>query len=128
MLLINFSHPLLAAHLDRIAALSGAAVERVIDVDSQVDLSQPLVAQVTELAGRCELSPADWQTLPILVNLPALSGSAAVLLAEIHGRMGHFPAILRMRPVSNGVTTTYEVAELINLQEVREAARLQRQG
>ncbi len=128
MLVINFSHPLLPAHLDRIAALSGAAVERVIEVDSQVDLDLPLAPQATALADRCDLSPAEWQTLPILVALPALASSAAVVLSEIHGRMGHFPAIVRMKPVPNAITTAYDIAELINLQAVRDDARQRRRS
>ena len=31
---------------------------------------------------------------------PALNFITAVLLAELHGRMGYFPAIVRLRPVA----------------------------
>ena len=127
MILFNFSHPLLPAHLDRIAELSGDAVERVIEVDSQVDPQTPLTPQVSAMVDRCGLSPVEWQTLPILIVLPSLNFSASVLLAEIHGRAGHFPAIVRIRPVVNEIATGYEVAELINLQTVRDDARQQRQ-
>jgi len=36
--------------------------------------------------------------------------------------MGHFPAIIRLRPVG-GAAQEYEVAEVINLQAVCDAAR-----
>ena len=128
MILFNFSHPLLPAQLDRIAELSGGSVERVIEVDSQVDPQTPLAPQVSAMANRCGLSPVEWQTLPMLIVLPSLNFSAALLLAEIHGRAGHFPTIVRIKPMSNGIATVYEVAELINLQTVRDDARQQRQA
>lgn len=128
MILFNFSHPLLPAQLNRIAELSGGSVERVIEVDSQVDPQTPLAPQVSAMANRCGLSPVEWQTLPMLIVLPSLNFSAALLLAEIHGRAGHFPTIVRIKPVVNEIATVYEVAELINLQTVRDDARQQRQA
>ncbi len=47
-------------------------------------------------------------------------------MAELHGRTGHFPASIRIRPVSEVTPPRYEVAEVINLQQVRENAREQR--
>jgi len=72
------------------------------------------------------LSPVEWQTLPFLINPPSLNVIAVTLIAELHGRMGHFPAIVRLRPVADSVPTRYEVAEVINLQAVRDTARSQR--
>ena len=126
MILLNFSHPLTPDHLRQIEALTGEQVERVIEVDSQVDTRQPLVPQVTALADGCGLSPADWQTKPLLVNPPSLNFIAVTLLAELHGRCGYFPAHLRMRPVPGSTPPRFEVAELVNLQAVRDAARQQR--
>jgi hypothetical protein len=90
MIVLNFSHPLTAEHLARIEALSGQAVGRVIDVPAQFDHAQPFAAQVTALLDGLGLSSGDWQTLPILVNPPALNVIAVTLLAELHGRMGYF--------------------------------------
>jgi len=58
--------------------------------------------------------------------LPSLNYAAAVLLAELHGRMGHFPAILRLRPIAGALVTEYDVAEIINLEAVRAEARTRR--
>jgi len=127
MILLNFSHPLIPDHLARIEALSGQPVERVIEVPSQIDTRQPLVSQVVALADACGLSPAEWQTLPLLVNPPSLNFVAVTLLAELHGRCGYFPTMLRMRPVPNSTPPRFEVAELVNLQAIRDAARLRRQ-
>lgn len=126
MILLNFSHPLTAGQLAQVQALTGQTAERVIDVPSQIDPEQPLAPQVTALADRCGLLPMEWQTLPLLVNPPALNFSAAVLLAEIHGRCGYFPAVLRLRPVKGSLPMRYEAAEVLNLQAVREKARQKR--
>lgn len=127
MILLNFSHPLTADHLSQVAALTGQTVEQVIDVPSQIDPERPLSPQVSALADRCGLTPTEWQTLLLLVNPPALNFSAAVLLAELHGRCGYFPTILRLRPMAGRLPPRYEVAEVLNLQAVREEAR-QRRG
>ena len=126
MIVLNFAHPLTAAQLDQVVALTGEAVARVIDVPSQVDVDQPLAPQVSDLADRCALSPVEWQTLPLLVNPPALNFSAIALLAELHGRCGYFPAVLRLRPVAEALPPRYEAAEIVDLQGIRDRARLHR--
>jgi len=128
MILLNFSHPLTPDHLQQIEALTGQPVERVIEVTSQIDAQQPLVPQVVALADSCDLSPAEWQTLPLLVNPPALNFIAVALLAELHGRMGYFPTILRLRPVPGSTPPRFEVAEVLDLQTVRDTARHKRTG
>jgi len=72
------------------------------------------------------LGAQNWQTDTILVNLPSLNTISAVLLAELHGRMGYFPAVIRLRAVDGAVPPQFEVAEIINLQSVRDAARVLR--
>ncbi len=123
MIILNFSHPLTADQVRQIEALTGHKVERVIEVPSQIDHQQPLVPQVTALANQAGLSPEEWQTLPLLVNPPSLNFIAVVLLAELHGRCGYFPAHLRMRPVQGSLPPQYEVAEVLDLQAVRDTAR-----
>ncbi len=125
MLLLNYSHPLTAEQLAQIAALLGAEPE-VRRIAVQIDQAQPLTAQVGALADAAGLSPDDWQTTPLIVNLPGFAPAAAALLAELHGRCGGFPTMLRLRPLPDSTPTTYEVAELINLQTLREQARLRR--
>ncbi len=48
---------------------------------------------------------------------------ALCLLSELHGRIGHFPALVRLRPCPHCNPVVYAVAELINLQALRDAAR-----
>jgi hypothetical protein len=133
MLLINFSHPLTPEQLTQVEALIGnhpegtaAAVERVIAVPAQFDVQQPFTPQVEAMLAQVPLTAEEWQTAPLLIVPPALNFITAVLLAELHGRMGYFPAIVRLRPVADSLPPRFEVAEVINLQAVREAARLSR--
>jgi hypothetical protein len=126
MILLNFSHPLTPAQLAQIAALTGAAVERVIAAPAQFDTGQPFVPQVAAMLAGVPLTAEAWQTTPLLIVPPALNFITAVVLAELHGRMGYFPAIVRLRPVAESVPPRFEVAEVINLQAVREHARQNR--
>ena len=126
MILLNFSHPLTAAHLAQIEALTGQAVGRVIEIHSQVDTQAPLMPQVVALADKAELTSSEWQSAPLLINPPALNFVAVALMAELHGRCGYFPAMLRTRPVPNSTPPQYEAAEVINLQALRDTARQRR--
>lgn len=129
MIVLNFSHPLTAAHLDQLATLLDQpmpALDEVRDVPAQFDNTQPFAGQVAALVDSAGLSPRQWQTEPILINPPGLAPAAAALIAELHGRMGHFPTIMRMRPIAGVTPPQYEVAEVLDLQDVREVARVKR--
>lgn len=131
MILLNFAHPLTDEHLAQIEALTGQPVERVVVIDSQIDTQQPLAPQIVAMADAAGLTPEEWQTAPLLINPPALNFSAVALLAELHGRMGYFPPCLRMRPVvdeqgNRVVPPRFEVAEVLNLQALRDEARQRR--
>ena len=123
MVLLNFSHPLTAEQLQQLEELTGRKVDRVVEIDAQIDPQQPIVPQITAMADRAGLTPQEWQTLPIVINPPSLNFSAVTLLAELHGRCGYFPPVVRLRPVPGSVPPRFEVAEIVNLQAVREEAR-----
>ena len=123
MILLNYSHPLTPAQLAQIETLAGKKVERVVEIHSQIDAQAPLAPQVIALADKAQLEPIEWQSAPLVVNPPSLNFVAVVLLAELHGRCGYFPAMLRMRPVPNSLPPQFEAAEIINLQAVRDDAR-----
>jgi hypothetical protein len=126
MILINFAHPLTPNHLAVIEELVGKPVERVVGVRTEFDNQRPFVEQAGALVEAAGLSSEEWQTLPLLINLPSHSTIAALVLAELHGRTGYFPAILRMRPVTGSAPPQFELAEVLDLQRVREAARKSR--
>lgn len=126
IVVVNYAHPLTEAQCAQIAALTGMAVGRVIEIPVEIDLARPFAPQAAALVEAVGLSATAWQTLPLIINLPGLAPLAATLLAELHGRLGYFPTMLRIRPVSGAVPMRYEVAELLNLQAIREQARKQR--
>lgn len=126
MLLLNFTHPLSPTQLDQLATLTGQPVERTLGEMVQFDPQEPMALQIQTVVDALDLDTTTWQTTPIVVNLPGHAAAAATLLAELHGRMGHFPAILRVRPIADSAVTQYEVAEVINLQAIRERARTTR--
>jgi len=126
MILLNFSHPLTDAQQAQIEALTDETITQIITVPVHFDTTQPFRPQLEALMATVPLTPTQWQTEPVLVNLPALNFIAALLLAELHGRMGYFPPVIRTRPVPDALPPRYEVAEILNLQAVRDAARARR--
>jgi len=126
MILLNFSHPLTPAQLEEIVRLTGQPVTETVELPVQFENGAPFLPQLQALMERLAVDPACLQTEPVLVNLPSLNFIAALVLAELHGRMGYFPPILRLRPAPGSLPPRYEVAEVLNLQEVRESARRRR--
>jgi hypothetical protein len=127
LVVLNFSHPVTAEQQAEIERLGRLPVERVIEVSVRLDHEAPFAPQVVALAEAAGLSPKEWQTLPLVVNLPSLALAAGGLLVELHGRIGHFPTVLHLRPETSGPTTVFVVAALENLQALRDAARTRRQ-
>src|SRR5260221_14406380 len=125
MLVINFSHPFTTEQNARIEALAGTPLEDIRTIPVQIDQAEPLEPQIVAIVNSVGLSSEEWQTRQLLINPPGFAPAAFVLLAELHGRMGHFPSLIRLRPKPEPVTS-YEVAELLNLQTIREAARKRR--
>jgi len=97
-----------------------------MDIATQMQHGEPFDVQVRRLLNQIDPTGQLWQTEGLVVNPPGYAPAAAVLLAELHGRIGHFPAIVRLRPVAGSTPTRYEVAEVINLQAVRDRSRKQR--
>lgn len=125
MIILNFTHPLTDEHKAQIELLADVAIDEVRTIAVQIDQDGPLAPQVSAIVEAAHLSSEEWQTRTLLINPPGYAPAAFVLLAELHGRIGHFPTLIRLRPKS-GAITSYEVAELLNLQSVREDARTYR--
>ena len=126
MLLLNFSHPLTPAQQSQIETLTGQQIDRLIELMPQFEEQEPFGPQVQALLAQIPLAPAEWQGEPILVILPSLNFIAALVLAELHGRMGYFPPVVRTRPSRASLPRQFEVAEILDLQAAREAARVLR--
>lgn len=125
MLILNFAHPLTDEHKAQIEALASVPIEEIRTIPVQIDQSEPLEPQIIAVVDATQLSSQEWQMHPLVINPPGYAPAAFVLLAELHGRMGHFPSLIRLRP-KPGPVTSYEVAELLNLQAIRESARQRR--
>jgi hypothetical protein len=126
MILLNFTHAMTQEHIAQVEAITEQNIERVVEIPAQIDPQKPLTPQIVAMVDAAGLTPKEWQSLPILINLPSLSYSAAVLLAELHGRMGYFPPCVRLRQVKDALPPRFEVAEVLNLQAVRDGARRKR--
>ena len=125
MLILNFTHPLTESQRAQISALADTPIEKIITIPVQIDQTELLAPQIVAIGNSVGLTSEEWQTRPLLINPPGFAPAAFVLLAELHGRIGHFPALIRLRP-KPGPTPSYEVAELLNLQAIREEARRRR--
>jgi len=126
MILLNFSHPLTPEHLAVIETLTKNTVTQVVDLPVHFDQNEPFLPQLQALISQVELTPQAWQTESIVVNLPSYNYISAMTLAELHGRMGYFPPIVRLKPVQGALPPRFEVAEVVNLQAIRDAARKER--
>ena len=126
MILLNFSHPLTQEQQAQIEAIAGQPIQRTINTMPHFDEREPFEPQLAALLDQIELSAEQWQTEPVLVILPALNFIAGALLANLHGRMGYFPHVVRTRPVEGSIPRRFEVAEILDLQALRAAARASR--
>lgn len=124
-LVLNYAHPFTEEQLERVSALLESFPE-VRFIPTEVDRTLAMGEVARELADAAGLNSTEWQTLPLLINPPALTPLALSLIAELHGRCGYFPPIINIRPVRDVLPPRYEVAEIVNLQALREQARSQR--
>lgn len=123
VVVLNFSHPINEPQRDEIAKLLSIEVG---ELEVREDLSRQyryetvdeLVEAVTEQVEAAELSAFDWQKAKIIVNLPAHSAGAMILLAMVHGRMGYFPNALRIERDDSG----FHFTDVVELESLREAA------
>ena len=126
MLILNFSHPLTEPQVEAVRGLVLESIVAVKVVPCQFDHDRPFAEQARGLLDAVGLSGEEWQTTALLLNLPSLAAIAAVVLAEVHGRCGYWPPVLRLRPVAGSVPPRFEVAEVIDLSKVRDEARKMR--
>lgn len=126
MIVINFSHPLTSAQLAQLESLTQQKIERVVETSAQFDHAHSFAEQTRSLVDGIGLTMHEWQSTPLVIIPPALNFIAVIILAELHGRMGYFPTIARLRPIAGTTPPQFEIAEVMNLQAVRDAARMRR--
>jgi hypothetical protein len=127
MLIINFSHPLTSQQKADIEKLTSENIEEIFEIppftfDPEISFETQFEALVCQIPVDSEIL----QTRPVLFNLPSLNIIAGMMIAWLHGRTGHFPAILRLKPRKDVMLTVYEVSEIVNLQSIRDKSRNQR--
>jgi len=120
--IVNFAHPITPAQREQIRVGAGVYVADVINVPAHCDNNAAFDTEIRRIVDGANLTSEEWQTLELIVNPPGYAYAAAAIIAEIHGRAGHFPTILRLRPSIDNAAT-YVFAELIGLQQIRNAAR-----
>ncbi|GIV86403.1 MAG: hypothetical protein KatS3mg054_0432 [Chloroflexus sp.] len=126
MIILNFGHPITDEQASEQLRGHGwrRRRRRQRTVKVQVDMDAPLAPQIAALVDTIGFTAEEWQNKSIVVNLPGLSTAAAVLIVELHGRMGYFPPVVRLK--QEGTPPRFVVAEVINLAEVRNTARRKR--
>jgi hypothetical protein len=123
VILVNFSHPFTGDQLRALEQAVGVPLGTVIERPAQFDPTRSFRAQGRALVDAVGLSSKQWQVSRLVVSLPGHQVIAAVVLAELHGRSGHFPAVVRQRRADTSPAAEFHVAEVIDLQAVRDAAR-----
>jgi len=127
-LVLNFSgHPVMQGQQKKIRNLMEWPTIEVFDVPigtvNEDERFLKIAIQKTDSIG---LRPKEWQTTPIVVIPSGYSPLWSALLAELHGRLGHFPDIVRLRPAPQGEKEKFQVAEILDLRDIRHQARTKR--
>lgn len=125
MILLNFAHPLTTDQLARIEELAGQSISDIREIPTHFEPDEPFAGQLATLIDSLDIDSTTWQTESFLINPPTLNVIVAVLMAELQGRMGYLPPVLRLRP-NDAPPPPYQIAEIIDLQKLRTQARTRR--
>ncbi len=127
-LALNFSgHPVPQGQQQAIKTRMGWPKLEVIDVAmGTVAEDESFLKNALRKVDGIDLLPNEWQTTPLVVIPSGYSPLWSALLAEIHGRLGHFPDVVRLRRTPQGERETFEVAEILDLRDIRHLARTKR--
>jgi hypothetical protein len=122
---LNFSgHPVLPGQQEAIRQRMHWLSVDVIDVPfGNVPEDENFVPSIANALENVELSAEEWQTTPLVVIPAGYAAAWSVVLAELHGRLGYFPDVVRLRPARTVSNEKFEVAEIMNLREVRHNSR-----
>lgn len=126
MRIINFGHPLNGGVLQDLVQVTDAVIGEVKDVKCQVDNDQPFEDQARGLVDSVGWTSEEWQTRPFMLVPPGLAPLALCVVAEIHGRCGYFPSVVRLKPLKGQVPPQFVFGEIIVLSQVRETSRTRR--
>lgn len=120
--LLNYGHPITdAQHADLERAYDDEEIT-VTRIPCHMDKEAQFAPQVVALVDAANLTPQQWQGERVIINAPPYAPAAALLLAELHGRMGYLPAVLRLR-AADVSPPRFDVAEVMDLRKQRMSAR-----
>ncbi len=126
MVVINLSsHPLTEEQRNQLQRLERAYIVEEIDVPVHVDPMNPIEHQIEALIEEIDFCIEEWSGTPLYIVLPGLSPFAAAVLAYMHGLRGGFPKAVWIYQ-SPSDPSCYEIAQIINLQQLRDNARRMR--
>ena len=122
--IVNFSHPITINQRIDLSKWFQVDQLQVIEIPVQFRMRDGFEPQVAQMLDAAKLSQEDVDA-GVAILLPALSIGAAALVAEWHGRYGHFPTVIRLKSVGE-MLPEWRVAEVLPLQKVRSRARARR--
>lgn len=125
MIVINFGHPFSAGLVEVLESKFQENVT-VRTIRVQADMEAAFGPQAKVLVEAVGLKADEWQTERFAVSLPGLSALAALVVAEIHGRSGYFPTVVRLKPLAGATPPQFVFAEIVDLHVVRNCARMER--
>jgi len=95
----------------------------VLDVAlGNVPEDEHFIPAIEKAIDRLDLTSKEWEQ-PIVVIPAGYAPIWSVLQPILHGRLGHFPDVVRLRPVDPLTGVRYEVAEIMPLQQLRHESR-----
>ncbi|MCD4808878.1 MAG: hypothetical protein K8R17_03160 [Methanosarcinales archaeon] len=121
--ILNFSHPITHTQKEKIENILQKPIKEIIELPTQLDESFSFQPQLCDIINQAKISSESLQQGEYIVNLPGFAPAAAVLISELHGRMGHFPTVIRLKKVEGSTPPVYDVEEIMDLQAVRDEAR-----
>lgn len=119
--MINFGREVDGPQIEQLRNLLGAEIDEVINIPSGLRDDQSYLPQVRAMIDAVRLTPSEWQSLPLVVNIHPFAPAAAAILAWIHGLRGFFPEIVRMS--RNEKNDRFEAVEILQIQSVRNEIR-----
>lgn len=81
------------------------------------------VSAIEKAIDKLDLTSQEWQQVPMVVIPAGYAPVWSVIQPILHGRLGHFPDVVRLRPVDPLSGVRYEVAEIMLLQQLRHVSR-----
>jgi len=123
IVVLNLSaHPLTDKQRDQLQHLESAYIVEEVEIPAHFDPRGDVERQVKTVVEKIGFCIEEWSGAHIYVVLPGLAPAAAAVLAYFHGLRGGFPKIVWIYQNPSD-PTQYEIAQIINLQSLRDEAR-----